>query len=185
MTDRIVIDPVHPVSETIAIEWLEEQLVAAKYLLAHRRIVRYLFTDTVGNDGAAEKTLATVQMQPNKSSEFNIHIAGFGECAANANTKTIRLYYGTDVLFTKATTSEVLWSFNTIISVQSSPICMTVFHFDGTFDVIKLDMSEVFNAEKELKITGESDAASANDVTLRNFLVEESGYVATFAGSGL
>ena len=181
MTFDLKLDPVSPVDESDRTNWVERQLETAQQMLEMRRSTRFLFAGLEGNDGAAEKTLSFINVNPNATADFNFHISAFGEFANNGNLKTIRLKYGVDTLFTKDTTTGRRWRSETIISVQPNPIAMSLIWVDAVvFNIAKFDMTESFLIERRLEITGESNTASADDITLRNFLVEETKNVPLF-----
>ncbi len=127
----------------------------------------------VGNDAdTLEKDLSVYNLAAN-TLDINgnaIKITAFGSFAANNDTKTVRVYFGSSVvaLNTDNTTpNNLLWSIEVIVwrvssSVQKAKAIVTL---DGESSEVQFNSpGESLGAALDIKVTGQSGTATANNI---------------------
>lgn len=133
-------------------------------------------TTITGNVGAGEDTLFTYTLHANRlhNASHTLTVVVGGTCAANANTKNIRIRLNGQLL---AATGVVAangtdWAFNMTLSYLTSTTCRTA-TFIGHNNTAYVSANTVsgldFAADTDLTITGE--ATATNDIQITNATV--------------
>lgn len=135
----------------------------------------------VGNVGSGEDDLQTVTLPANALEAITrgIRITAFGTAAGNANAKTLKLYFGSQLIFSVALTINLAnsWRFDAIVlrtgsSTQKWSYMFTdsyaggaVFGYTGNGTATQTETGTI-----TIKLTG--TATSDNDITCEGLLVE-------------
>lgn len=137
--------------------------------------------DVVGTTAVVtQETLATVPLAANAldTNGKGVRIKAWGTTAANANTKTIRLKFGTDVLKSNDVTTAPNnqdWEidaevYRTGVATQEAVADMLVGAAPQTKDVTQ--PRQVETAAVDVSLTGQNGVATANDIVCRGLVVE-------------
>lgn len=134
--------------------------------------------NAVGNVNGGADTLITYTMQGNVLAldGFNIEIEAWGTVAANANNKTIILYFGSSVLYTTGVlaANNGAWKINAIVtrtgaatqkSIATIISSNTTIGYSASFNVLSEDLS----ANITIKCTGTGTAT--NDIVQQGLLI--------------
>jgi hypothetical protein len=137
-----------------------------------------LFTSTtsVANVGTAETDLITYSLPGGTLSVNNqkVRITAWGGTAANANTKTIKIYFGAVALRSFATTSQGSWIASGLVvrTGASAQAGIGGVRFSTVAEVISgTSPSETLSGAVVIKVTGQS-AVGSGDVTANGMFVE-------------
>lgn len=136
-----------------------------------------------GNSGTTETTLSTYTLPGgylNRDGQI-LRITAYGTSANNANTKNVRVYFGSTVCFSpQATgTGNGVWALQVGYVVRTGPSSQIAFgrtgvtsgsNEGGNTNLITTPAENMAN-DIVIKVTGQSSAAS-NDVLLKGFIVE-------------
>jgi hypothetical protein len=148
------------------------------------RVPVKLYTKTGSTTGTtavtSEETLATYTLPAKALSEDGqcVRILAYGYFEANANTKTLRLYFGSTAIISNATTTAP----NNVNWVAKASVCrigssqqlgyaeMTA----GTAPQATqtLNITETLSSSVVIKATGQNGTANANDIELWGFEVD-------------
>ena len=137
-------------------------------------------TTAVGTDAdLLEKTLITYDLPANSLSANGklVKIRVWGTTAANANTKTIRLYFGTAVVrqIGASATNDEDWIMEAIV-VRTGAATQDAIGFElvnnSTVFTTHSEPAEDETAAITIRVTGENAVATANDIVAEGMLVE-------------
>ena len=129
-----------------------------------------------------EQTLATTSVPAGQiaSSGQGLDILCSGTTAANTNTKTVHLYFGSVEYSTAAmSTSAESWYLELIVNANATPASNAVYMGRGLTNttavaaVAGVDSSDPWNAAITVKCTVAQGTASASDTTLEQFLIQQ------------
>lgn len=141
--------------------------------------VIHVNTTAVGTDAdTAEKNLMTFSLPANtlNANGKGLRITSKVSTAANANGKTIKLYFGAAAIWTSAgNVNNELFNVDCIIFRTSAGNQKgTVFSINVNGDIqnIKFTKTENETAAITIKITGQNVVAQANDIVAELFLIE-------------
>jgi hypothetical protein len=140
--------------------------------------VIYLNTTPGSNVGTAETTLASYSLPANSLNAISqgLYIYAWGGTATNGNNKTMKLYFGSEVITTPtAATSNKGW-FLSLTVLTSSATAGQVVNGTGQVDVTPVTPYVAAGTESQtaaitIKCTGTSGTGS-NDITLDGMYVE-------------
>lgn len=132
--------------------------------------------------GYLEKTLDTLTLTPNDYADAVgdvLHIYAMFEMAQNGDGKTMRLYFGGDVIIEKFTDMVVntlnnmvvmeMWVTNTGTNTQDVVAKMQMYNeVTSTY----LTKTKTWTSAQVFQMTGMNTVAAANDIISRKFLVE-------------
>lgn len=179
-----LLDPIYPREAPLFKPWLQQQI---DFLKIHneRENVILLSNAAVDNTDASETDFLTLNVNPAESDNYTIDIFALGVFGNNADNKTIRLYYGGDNIFAYTISGSSVWVFRTLICVAATSLAFTMLYGDAVDwnnnDIQMFTMTEVFNAVRQIKITGQSATATVGNVGIRHALIKEVKYVPVYA----
>ena len=136
-------------------------------------------TSTGTGADTTEDTLATFSLPAASLSSYGdtLRIRAYGTCAANANNKTMKLYFGSEVITTPtAATNAKNWSLELVVTNSGSNTQVVI--GNGLVDTTAVTpyfatgAENVNTATVTIKCTGTNGTSSAGDVTLKGFIVE-------------
>lgn len=144
---------------------LDAQLVAAPFRLTS-------FNGPAGNSGAAETTLATFTVDQGTLTKqgSSLLIFASGKTAANANNKTVKVYFGSTVIFNSGAFAgnNVSWALHGEIVRNGAASELTYVSWVGsatlTTAVNTATATESLATSEILKITG--TGTSSDDISL-------------------
>lgn len=139
-------------------------------------------TTAVGNVTTGEDTLMTYSLPANALSANGkaVRITAWGTTAANANTKTHKLHFGSTAVATFSNTGSAQnWFFMATV-VRTGAAAQEAFVWagkgtSGNFalgDVERTTPAEDVTAAITIKVTGQSTEGATNDVVQRGMIVE-------------
>lgn len=139
--------------------------------------------DTTAGSTAAnttETTLITYSLPANSldANGKGVRIRVTGQTANNANTKTVRLYFGTTVLFSNDITTapnNQSWEFDAVVIRTSATTQKCISR--GTVGVAPQTTTytgagETLTSGVTIKVTGQNGTAMASDITAQMMIVE-------------
>lgn len=136
-------------------------------------------TTQVGTDANTnEKDLATYSLPAGSLATDGqaVKITAFGTVAANGNTKTIRIYFGSTVIRARVTTANgVAWYFEgtvvrTSATAQKATADITI-SGPGPAPEYTTPAETLANAVT-IKVTGQNGTGQANEIVLQGLMVE-------------
>jgi hypothetical protein len=120
-------------------------------------------------------TLAASQLAADGES---VRMTAYGETAANANTKTLKVYLGASVIAQNSTTTAPNGkNWKIVADVTRSGATSAVEHVSIEFDGVaaEIDVSKVgatWSNANDLFVTGTNGTSAANDIVLKQAIVE-------------
>lgn len=134
-------------------------------------------TTAVGNVGSGEDTLITHNLPSTlDNAGESIEITAFGEFAANANNKTVKLYFGSTVIFTTGAiaSNNTDWRIDATILRTGAATQISIASFSGdtvlvTSTATSTAVTETLSGALTIKCTGE--ATTTNDIIQRGLIV--------------
>lgn len=136
------------------------------------------FTSTGNTADTTEDTLLSFSLPAKTLSTANkgLRIKAWGHCATNADNKTMKLYFGSEVITTPtAATSNKNW--NLELEVYKTGSSTQVVFGTGLVDVTPVTPLVTTGAETDttaitIKVTGQAGTANANDVIAKGLTIE-------------
>lgn len=135
-------------------------------------------TAAVANSGVGETDLITYALGPSQlaATGDRVRIKAWGIAAANANSKTFRLYFGTTVVVTKTETAagSVHWYIDAEVIRTGAATQISIGGYNSVntgSQVLTAAPGETLSSPINIKITGQS-AVGSNDITSRGMIVE-------------
>lgn len=141
--------------------------------------VLYVNLTSTGNTAdTTEDTLLTFALPAKTLSATNkgLKIRAWGTTAANADNKTVKLYFGSEVITTPtAATSAKGWELE--LEVYKSGSSTQVVFGKGQVDITPVTLlvttgTETDTATITIKVTGTAGTANANDIIAKGLIVE-------------
>jgi hypothetical protein len=140
----------------------------------------YASSTAIGNAAnTTENNLMSYSMPGNTLSVNNagIRIRAWGDTAANSNSKTIRVYFGSTVLCTlSANASNKPWFLDAYVlrSGPTSQVAMGQCHFNADTSIVVSSVIpvETLSGAVTVKVTGQSGTANANNIVQKGLIVE-------------
>ena len=176
------LDTILPLAELDVRRWLVRQFSGLK-IHTERHTQLYLQALDVGNVDDTEFTFASFPAAVNETSNYSIHVKAFGTFSADVRAKTLRFYFGPDVVASAGTPaiSKEHWFIEGFVIVHSTnPVMRVRFWLDGTLETYTVPITVPFNEEQIIKVTGQASVAAANDIKINYFQVEELKHVPAY-----
>jgi hypothetical protein len=105
-----------------------------------------------------------------------VRIAVYGSTAANANVKTVRLYFGSTLLrtvFSAASNNETWYATAVVLrSGASAEVAVTYNIISGTVASTNTAPNEATASPIVIRVTGQNGTATAGDIVFRGAVVE-------------
>ena len=143
-----------------------------------------LLTSTGTDAAVTEKDLLSYTMPANTLGKNNqgLEIIAWGSFAANANTKTVRLYFGTNVLMSNDITTapnNQAWFFHAWVGRRGASSQTAI--ADGKLGVtqqtaVKGTLAVDTTAAAVIKVTGQNGIATANDILADGLVIRFLNY---------
>jgi len=136
-------------------------------------------TTSTGNGAdTTEDTLLTFSLPAKtlSAAKKGLKIRAWGTCAANTHNKTMKLYFGSEVVATPtAATNGVNWSLE--LEVYKTGSSTQVVFGGGLVDTTPVTPLVTTGAETDtaaitIKVTGQTGTSGANDVVAKGLIVE-------------
>lgn len=135
-------------------------------------------TSTGNGADTTEDTLATYSLPANTlgTTMRGLKIRAWGTCAANADNKTMKLYFGSEVIATPtAATNAKNWWLE--MEVYHSGANAQVVVGRGIVDTTSVTPLVTTGTESEsaaivIKVTGQAGTGNANDIVIKAFVIE-------------
>ena len=136
------------------------------------------FTSTGNTADTTEDTLLSFSLPAKALSAANkgVRIRAWGTTAANADNKTVRLYFGSEVIASPtAATNAKGW--NLELDVFKTGSNTQVVFGSGQVDVTPITILQTTGAETDtgtitIKVTGQAGTANANDIVAKGLVIE-------------